>query len=144
PSGHGEGNLWLGSSNITVTTTGYTFFSYFHATLLTTGTIVTATVSKFVAAGGYFETSEFSQNTSVVAGITAVNHTSTNVTCAGSANGGASATPVGGIAPFTYSWFTSTNTQIAGQFLSTIGSLAPGSYYGVAMDASGCPDTTTV
>ncbi|MFN3342609.1 MAG: gliding motility-associated C-terminal domain-containing protein [Flavobacteriales bacterium] len=144
PSGHGEGNLWLGSSNITVTTTGYTFFSYFHATLLTTGTIVTATVSKFVAAGGYFETSEFSQNTTVVTGITTVNHTTNNVTCAGSANGSATATPVGGIAPFTYSWYTSTNTQITGQFLNTVGSLAPGSYYGIAMDASGCPDTTAV
>ena len=64
----------------------------------------------------------------------AVNATaqSTNVSCAGAADGTATIVVTSGLAPYTYSWSTGGNT-------GTIENLAPGSYTGTATDAANCP-----
>jgi len=65
--------------------------------------------------------------------------TKTNETCPGSANGSASITTTGGVAPYTYSWST-------GSTAALVSALAAAKYYVTITDASGCThlDSTTV
>lgn len=63
--------------------------------------------------------------------------TQTNVSCFGNTNGSATATPIGGTAPFTYSW-TSGGTN------ATENNLAAGSYTVTVTDNSGCIGTSSV
>ncbi|MFI5149507.1 MAG: gliding motility-associated C-terminal domain-containing protein [Bacteroidia bacterium] len=65
------------------------------------------------------------------------NATSTNPTCHGSCNGTATSTPVGGTAPFTYSWNTGATT-------ASINGLCSGTYTVKTTDTKGCTDQQTV
>ncbi len=53
--------------------------------------------------------------------------------CLGENDGAVGATATGGIAPYTYNW-----EDAAGNALTTISGLAPGTYFVTATDASGC------
>jgi gliding motility-associated-like protein len=62
---------------------------------------------------------------------------STNVTCNGIANGTASITASGGVAPYTYLWSNNSTT-------SSISNLIPGTYTVVVTDANGCTVNTSI
>jgi gliding motility-associated-like protein len=64
--------------------------------------------------------------------LTATN-SQTNVTCFGGNNGSASATPAGGVGPYTYSWNT-----VPVQTTSTAVNLISGTYNVTVTDANGC------
>ncbi len=64
---------------------------------------------------------------------------SVNTLCFGTSDGSASASAVGGVAPYSYV-MSDTDTNTTGTF----GSLPAGSYQVQAIDAMGCKDTTTV
>jgi gliding motility-associated-like protein len=65
-------------------------------------------------------------------GGTAVISASANVTCNGACNGSLTASPVGGVAPFTYSW------SPGGQTNATATNLCPGTYTCTITDFYGC------
>ncbi len=72
------------------------------------------------------------------AGGLTVNVTQTNVACFGGATGSATATPVGGTAPFTYSWAPSGGTN------ATATGLTAGTYTVTVNDAAACSGTASV
>jgi gliding motility-associated-like protein len=72
-------------------------------------------------------------------GITATITSSTNVSCFGGSNGSATAAPVGGTFPFTYSW---TTTPV--QNTSTAIGLIAGSYTCTVIDFNGCIATASI
>jgi len=72
-------------------------------------------------------------------GLPTVTTTPTNVLCNGGTNGSATATAIGGTAPFTYAWSTSPV-----QTLATATNLAPGTYNVTLTDANLCSTTSTV
>ncbi|MBN8703748.1 MAG: gliding motility-associated C-terminal domain-containing protein [Bacteroidetes bacterium] len=59
-----------------------------------------------------------------------------NVSCFGGTNGSATASVIGGLAPFTYNWSTNSTS-------SQINNLAPGSYIVLTTDANGCTSLDT-
>jgi hypothetical protein len=61
----------------------------------------------------------------------------TDVLCNGAATGSATATPSGGVSPFTYAWSDGAATQ-------TISNLTAGTYTVTVNDANGCPVTGSV
>ena len=67
-----------------------------------------------------------------------ISSTSTNVTCSGLCNGTATANPVTGTGPFTYSW-----SDISGQTTQTATGLCAGTYTVTATDAGGCTASST-
>lgn len=67
-----------------------------------------------------------------------VNTSGTNITCSGGNNGTASATPTGGTAPFSYSWFPSGGTTANATGLSS------GTYTVTVTDATLCSSTATI
>jgi hypothetical protein len=69
--------------------------------------------------------------------ILSVSTTITNVTCNGAGDGTSTATPSGGVAPFTYSWNTKPLTQTGNKATG----LAPGTYTVTVTDANGCIST---
>lgn len=97
-----------------------------------------------LSAGAYFVTVEDSNNCSSVGAVT-VNEPSPvqaliintqSETCAGSADGTATAAGLGGVAPYSYAWPNSNSTaQSTG--------LAPGSYEVTVTDFNGCSATST-
>ena len=77
-------------------------------------------------------------NTTIVEPVVlAANATSSPETSAGANNGTATANPVGGVAPFTYSWNNGGTTQ-------TISGLAPATYTVVVTDVNGCTATQSI
>ncbi|MEO5642874.1 MAG: choice-of-anchor L domain-containing protein [Bacteroidia bacterium] len=64
--------------------------------------------------------------------------TQTNIACFGNANGSATATPIGGTAPFTYAWSPSGGTN------ATANNLAAGSYTVTVTDNTGCVGTASL
>lgn len=78
------------------------------------------------------------QNVTVNA-LPSISATSTDILCAGQTNGTATASVVGGNAPYTYQWsdiFQSTTSSITG--------LSQGNYMVTVTDGNGCTDDTTV
>ncbi len=71
--------------------------------------------------------------------ILSATSTRTNVTCFGACNGTATATPVGGTAPYTYSW-----NSAPVQTTATATGLCPGNYTCTITDNVGATTTTTV
>jgi gliding motility-associated-like protein len=65
------------------------------------------------------------------------NASGVNPSCNGSCNGTATSSPVGGTAPFTYSWSTGATTQ-------SISSLCAGTYTITTTDSKGCSNQQTV
>jgi gliding motility-associated-like protein len=65
------------------------------------------------------------------------NTSGVNPTCAGTCNGSVTANPIGGTAPYTYSWTTGPTTQ-------NLINLCQGSYTVQTTDANGCTDIQTV
>jgi hypothetical protein len=111
----------LGTNTATVTAAG----TYF-VTVTNSFTGCTATASITVA-----------QNPS--AGITAVNATVTNASCANTATGAISLSVVGGAAPYTYDWqHMGGNSNPA-----NLSNLAPGTYVVTVTDANGCTRSAT-
>ncbi|CAN5377977.1 hypothetical protein BH09BAC5_BH09BAC5_09380 [soil metagenome] len=64
--------------------------------------------------------------------------TSTNVTCNNLCNGTATASPSGGVGPYTYLWMP------GGQTTNSINGLCPGSYTLTVTDANGCTQNQTI
>ena len=64
----------------------------------------------------------------------------TDVTCNGACDGTATATPITGVAPFTYDWGPNSGNQTT----QTAMSLCPGTYICTVTDANGCSNTVTV
>jgi len=97
-----------------------------NATNLPAGTYtLTVTGSNGCSATG---TVTITQPTQLTAAIT-----TTNVSCNGGNNGSASATPAGGVGPYTYSWNT-----VPVQTTSTAVNLISGTYNVTVTDANGC------
>ncbi len=71
-------------------------------------------------------------------GPTSVTVNTTDATCANSCDGAASATPVGGTAPYTFLWVP------GGQTTSSVSGLCAGTYYVEVQDSSGCIITQPV
>ena len=67
----------------------------------------------------------------------ALNQTIKNVSCPGTSTGSISVNPVGGTAPYTYSWLP------GGQITSSITALMAGNYSVTVTDAKGCIKTAT-
>lgn len=143
-SGHGEALSWLTSILITPSVTGNTPFTFYSPTAYANGTSMTATLSKFAAAGGYWETSEFATNFTVGTGISNSTASGNNITCFGLNNGAGFAVPGGGSTPYSFQWMTSGHTALTGQTNDTTYTLSAGSYYCIITDASGCPDSTAL
>ncbi len=78
------------------------------------------------------QTSIITQPTALLAGTSGI-----SPSCNASCNGTAAANPVGGTAPYTYSWSNSATTQ-------NLSSLCAGSYTLITTDAHSCRDTQTV
>ena len=104
----------------------------------------TGSTQNGLLAGVYFVTVEDSNNCSTVGAVTvsepspvqAVIMNTQNESCAGSADGTATATGLGGTAPYSYAWPNSNSTaQSTG--------LAPGSYEVTVTDFNGCTSTST-
>lgn len=62
----------------------------------------------------------------------------TNPTCSGGCNGAATASPVGGTAPYSYSWMSPLQTT------QTINALCAGNYTVTVTDANACQSTQTI
>jgi len=73
------------------------------------------------------------------AGLSSIISDSTNVSCFGGNNGNATATVMGGTAPYTYSWNT-----IPIQTMETATGLKAGDYSVLISDINGCSTSTTV
>ena len=108
---------------------------------------VTSSISGLCAAGSPYSvtvTDSKGCDSVLVINITSpptliVTLTSTNVLCNGACNGTASATVVGGTAPFTYAW------SHGGAFvLPNVIGLCPGPYTVTVTDANGCTASATV
>lgn len=118
PAGGTAPYSYLWSNNVTTATiTGLAAGNYI--VTVTDANGCTGVQSAFVSAF----------NCTVTAAVNAV-----NIACAGAANGSATASLVGGEAPFTYSWNT-------GATSSTIINLAPGTYTATISDTNGCAGT---
>ncbi|MBX7093099.1 MAG: gliding motility-associated C-terminal domain-containing protein [Flavobacteriales bacterium] len=141
PSGYGEGDLWLNSILVTPSVTGTNTFTYAHAATLPLGTLISATLSEQVGAGGYYHTSEFSAVVTVEPGMSGSTATATNISCFGANDGEAIAVANGGLGPYTFDWYNSSNTSI-GVFNDTASNLASDTYLCIIIDATGCADTT--
>jgi hypothetical protein len=68
---------------------------------------------------------------------TALSTTKTDVSCNGGTNGTATATPLGGAAPYSYSW-----NSAPAQTTATASNLAPGTYTVTSTDSKGCTQTS--
>lgn len=69
--------------------------------------------------------------------------TTTDITCFGLCDGTATASGSGGVGPFIYNWYNSSNNLI-GQPSSTATNLCPDSYYAVITDANNCSVNTSI
>lgn len=72
--------------------------------------------------------------------ILSANGTSSSVTCNAACNGSALATPIGGTAPYTYSW-TSASSSPSSATTQTIGNLCPGVVTMTVTDSKTCTAT---
>lgn len=118
PSGGTAPYTYLWSNNVTTATiSGLAAGSY--TVTVTDANGCTSVQSAFVSAF----------NCTVTAAVNAI-----NVTCAGAANGSATASLVGGQAPLTYSWNTGANTSV-------LLNLTPGTYTATISDSNGCAGT---
>ncbi|MFN0035444.1 MAG: proprotein convertase P-domain-containing protein, partial [Saprospiraceae bacterium] len=103
---------------------------------------VTATAQN-LPAGNYTVTVSDANgcSTTASAGVTepslfTVSTTHTNVTCLNGGDGSATAVPMGGVEPYTYSWGAAGTTQ-------TISNLAAGTFFVTVTDANQCTATAT-
>jgi gliding motility-associated-like protein len=114
--------LWSPSAQNVQTATGLGAGTY-TATITDANGCITTTTATVIAPNG----------------ITAVNTTATQTSCNGGTNGTATATPTGGIAPYTYLWNNGQTTQTATGF-------SAGTFSVTVKDANGCsfPATVTV
>lgn len=71
-------------------------------------------------------------------GITGENIQTQNPNCAGVCNGAATVSPIGGTAPYTYSWVSPPSTN------SVVSGLCQGNYYLQITDAQGCVRTVSL
>ena len=107
-------------------------------------TATTASITG-VTAGTYMVTILDANNCSSVATVAISepnillgnSHVDSNATCDGLPNGGASALPTGGTAPYSYLWSTSATTSV-------ITGLSAGSYAVTVTDANGCTSVESV
>jgi gliding motility-associated-like protein len=134
---HGEGKIFYGTFNLFPSVTGTNVFTTTSATLLSTTDTITATLSRTVAAGGYYETSEFSPRFVYQNGISSSTVSSANISCNGLTDGWISVDALNGVAPFTYEWFNSASTNI-GQTTDSVTNLAADTYTCTITDATGC------
>ncbi|PCH98463.1 MAG: hypothetical protein COB85_01485 [Bacteroidetes bacterium] len=85
-----------------------------------------------------------SSNDIMVAGpngfMSSITSTTMITTCFGDCTGGATATGIGGIAPYTYSWVDSLGASVGGSS-SSISGLCAGTYYVIVKDDSSCVTT---
>ena len=130
----------LSDGGATASATGGTApYSYFWNNTATTASITGVT------AGTYMVTILDANNCSSVATVTISeptlllgnSHVDSNATCDGLPNGGASALPTGGTAPYTYLWSTSATTSV-------ITGLSAGIYAVTVTDANGCTSVESV
>ncbi len=130
----------LSDGGATASATGGTApYAYSWSNSATTATITGVT------AGTYMVTVLDANNCSSVATVTISepnillgnSHVDSNATCDGLPNGGASALPTGGTAPYTYLWSTSATT-------SSVAGLSAGSYAVTVTDANGCTSVESV
>jgi gliding motility-associated-like protein len=111
-----------------------------------TSPVQTTIIANGLAAGTYTVTVTDAHNCTTTATVTitqpsvlnATASTLAHVSCNGGSNGSASATPVGGTAPYTYSWNTSPV-----QTTATATGLAAGTYTATITDAHNCTATAT-
>lgn len=134
---HGEGKIFYATFNLFPSVTGTNVFTTTSATLLSTTDTVTATLSRTVAAGGYYETSEFSPRFVNQNGISASTLNSANISCNGLTDGWISIDATDGVAPYTYEWINSASVNI-GQTSDSVTNLAADTYVCTITDATGC------
>lgn len=68
---------------------------------------------------------------------------STPISCGGACDGTATATPAGGVTPYTYQWLDCATGLPIGQTTQTATNLCPGDYQAEVTDANGCVDITS-
>ena len=75
----------------------------------------------------------------------ASNFNGVSISCNGGSNGSITATPAGGTSPYTYQWYTGSNTSssISGATAATLSNRHAGAYTVQVTDANGCTTTTT-
>lgn len=71
------------------------------------------------------------------------NVSSTPISCGGVCDGTVTATPAGGVSPYTYSWIDCGTGIPIGQTGQTATGLCPGDYQAIVTDANGCTVTTS-
>lgn len=94
-----------------------------------TGEVIVPTVGP---SGGYILTQGFQQPSANGTLALNANLVYTNISCLGANDGTASVTPVGGSAPYSFTWTTN-----AGDTLNSVDSLPPGTYSVTVTDAGG-------
>ncbi|MGB0392166.1 MAG: T9SS type A sorting domain-containing protein, partial [Salibacteraceae bacterium] len=130
----------LSDGGATASATGGTSpYSYAWSTSATTASITGVTV------GNYMVTVSDANGCSSIATVTISepnillgnSHVDSNATCDGLPNGGASALPTGGTAPYTYLWSTGATADV-------ITGISVGSYTVTVTDANGCTSIESI
>ena len=98
----------------------------------TTNSLVVGTYSVTVTDSKGCTLTTFATIGTTPGGLAAITSPSNNVTCFGASNGNLTATSIGGVGPFTYSWTP------GGQTTQTASGLAPATYTCVITDFYGC------
>lgn len=119
---------------------GVSPFSYLWSNGATTSSLINlcAGVYSVVITDATGCTNSFTIGVSASGGPTSSGLASINTTCFGAQDGTASATPTGGIAPYSYLWLP------GGQTTSSISGLDAGTYYVQIADSAGCVLTDSI